>query len=152
MVHTHLDNIVGHLRRLADSGPSNQPSDPSLWQRFVEQNDEAAFRTLVERHGPAVLRVCRGVLHGCPDAEDAFQATFLMLARKAGSIRKPAAPACWLYGVARLASVGWDGPLRLWDCATGKELLALRDRGRLWLTTEAKESLRRLQRNRPDTP
>ena len=78
MVHAHLDNVVGHLRRLADPGHSHQPSDPSLLKRFVEQNDEAAFRILLERHGPTVLRVCRGVLHGGPDAEDAFQATFLI--------------------------------------------------------------------------
>src|SRR5262249_30242662 len=66
---------------------------------------QAAFHTLLRRHGPMVLDVCRGVLGDGPDAEDAFQATFLVLAQKRGSIRKAASLGSWLYGVARRAAL-----------------------------------------------
>ena len=75
-------------------------ADQELLQRFIATNDEAAFRVIAERHGPMVLGVCRRAL-GCPfDADDAFQATFLIFARKADSIRKTASLGGWLHGVA----------------------------------------------------
>jgi RNA polymerase sigma factor (sigma-70 family) len=77
------------------------PTDGDLLRDFVDANDQSAFRALVERHGPMVLRVCRRQLRSKEDAEDAFQATFLLLARKAGSIRKRESLAAWLHGVAR---------------------------------------------------
>lgn len=78
--------------------------DQQLLQAFVGQGDESAFAELVRRHGPMVLDAARCVLHNLHDAEDVFQATFLMLTRKAGSIRKQSSVASWLYGVAyRLA-------------------------------------------------
>src|SRR5947209_4990479 len=81
--------------------PGEEVPDALLLDRFVEQWDEAAFGDLVSRHGPMVLGVCRRVL-GDPDAaEDAFQATFLLLIRKAGSVRKRESVGPWLYGVAR---------------------------------------------------
>ena len=80
---------------------SNETSDVLLLDRFVEQWDQAAFRDLVRRHGPMVLGVCRRILRDPHAAEDAFQATFLLLVRKAGSVRKRESVGPWLYGVAR---------------------------------------------------
>jgi RNA polymerase sigma factor (sigma-70 family) len=90
-------------RELADlpSGPPPEgQSDRQLLERFTRLHDGAAFAALVQRHGPLVLSVCRRVLQHAHDAEDAFQATFLVLVRKAGSIAKPDSLANWLYGVA----------------------------------------------------
>jgi RNA polymerase sigma factor (sigma-70 family) len=75
-------------------------SDKQLLECFVRQRTEAVFAELVRRHGPMVYGVCRRVLRHTQDAEDAFQATFLILARKAGCLQKPEMLANWLYGVA----------------------------------------------------
>jgi RNA polymerase sigma factor (sigma-70 family) len=75
-------------------------TDGQLLEGFVSRRDEAAFEAVVRRHGPMVLGVCRRVLRHVHDAEDAFQATFLVLARKAGSIASRERLAGWLYGVA----------------------------------------------------
>src|SRR5215468_6969866 len=96
--------VLRHIRRLA-AGPGGPAiTDQQLLERFVGSRDEAAFTALVQRHGAMVLGVCRRVLHHLHDAEDAFQATFLVLARKAAAIRHRSSVGGWLYQVAyRLA-------------------------------------------------
>ena len=82
-------------------------TDGQLLSRFTSGTPEAAqaaFSALVERHGALVLRVCRGILDNTDDAHDAFQATFLVLARKARSVRRPESVGCWLHGVAQRIS------------------------------------------------
>src|SRR6516164_5309981 len=88
--------LLRHIRSMA----AGRETDRQLLDDFAARRDEAAFAALVARHGPMVLRVCRCVLNHEQDAEDAFQATFLVLARHAGSIRKREAVANWLHGVA----------------------------------------------------
>jgi RNA polymerase sigma factor (sigma-70 family) len=92
--------LVRHLRQLVDPRAAGDLSDAALLLRFAAGRDEGAFAALVQRHGTLVRNVCRHVLHDDHDAEDAFQGTFLVLARKAGSIRKRESVAGWLHGVA----------------------------------------------------
>jgi RNA polymerase sigma factor (sigma-70 family) len=80
-------------------------SDAQLLQRFVERRDETAFEALVQRHGPMVLGVCRRQLCDPHAVDDAFQATFLVLVRKAGTISQPDLLGNWLYGVAYRVAV-----------------------------------------------
>lgn len=75
-------------------------SDAELLAHFVTQREASAFEELVRRHGPMVMRVCRRVLANVQDAEDAFQAAFIVLARKASGIAKQGSVGSWLYGVA----------------------------------------------------
>ena len=91
------------LRALWDVGVVGGLSDGQLLDRFATGSSESvepAFQALVERHGPMVLRVCRRVLDDPHDADDAFQATFLVLLRRARSVRNRASLASWLHGVA----------------------------------------------------
>lgn len=100
-----LSTVVRHIRALAERGPGATLPDQLLLERFIHQHDEAAFASLVRRHGGVVLGVARRILHDVHAAEDVFQNTFLTLARRAASIRKREALPSWLYGVAaRLAS------------------------------------------------
>ena len=93
------------LRILFQAGALGTLSDDELLERFVARRDEAAFEAIVRRHGPMVLGVCRRVLRDHHDAEDAFQATFLVLARKAGSVRPGSMLPNWLYGVAHQVAI-----------------------------------------------
>ena len=96
----HLNGVVRRLHKLAGLQDLDASSDGQLLERFVKDQDEHAFELLLERHGPLVLGVCRRVLRQTQDAEDAFQATFVVLLRKAGSIRPRDMVGNWLYGVA----------------------------------------------------
>src|SRR5262245_32156397 len=87
MTTAQATNVLQHLRRMTRRGGTSPLPDGDLVARFAVHGDEDAFAALVERHGPMVWGVCRGVLRDWHDAEDAFQAAFLVLAKKAGSIR-----------------------------------------------------------------
>ena len=92
-------------RLLTEASPDVEQTDGELIRAFVERKCPAAFGELVLRHGSMVLGVCLRVLRHRQDAEDAFQATFLVLARKAGSVSPPNAVGNWLHGVALQTAV-----------------------------------------------
>jgi RNA polymerase sigma factor (sigma-70 family) len=92
--------VLRHLRRPRAADEAAGLADTDLLRRWAAGRDEAAFELLVWRHGPMVLAVCRRLLRHAEDVEDAFQATFLVLARKAGAVRRGEAVAGWLYRVA----------------------------------------------------
>ena len=100
-----LGSSLKHLRDLFVGGTAVGLSDGELLRRYAASRDESAFAALVARHGPMVAATCRAVLRDHHDAEDAFQATFLVLARKAGSIRAGDALGGWLHRVAYRAAV-----------------------------------------------
>ncbi len=95
-----IRRLLGIVRRVADADAAGPLSDDRLLDRFRTRGDEAAFEVLVWRHGAMVLATCRRVLGDAHAAEDAFQATFLILARKARSVRRGGALAGWLHRVA----------------------------------------------------
>src|SRR5262245_42651249 len=95
-----LNGLLGRLRKLLDADAARRLTDRELLDRFTSANDEAAFGVLIERHGPMVMGVCRRALPNFHDAEDACQATFLTLARKARSLYKKNSLGSWLHGVA----------------------------------------------------
>jgi RNA polymerase sigma factor (sigma-70 family) len=99
MTTTQAGAVLRHIHRLA-ARQSAAADDRQLLERFTAGRDEAAFAELVRRHGPMVLGVCRRVLRNLHDAEDGFQATFLMLARKAAVIGRRGSVGGWLYQVA----------------------------------------------------
>ena len=91
---------LGYLNRLFVDGTVSGLPDNQLLDRFLAVRDGAAFEALMARHGPMVLRVCRAVLRNPSDAEDAFQATFLVLAKKARILRGRTNLGGWLHLVA----------------------------------------------------
>src|SRR5262249_12271568 len=92
---------IRHLiRRVVEDQRLKELPDQDLLCRFRSGHDEAALAALLRRHGPMVLDLCRNMLGNAADAEDAFQATFLVLAQRAGAIRKTSSVGSWLHGVA----------------------------------------------------
>jgi RNA polymerase sigma factor (sigma-70 family) len=100
MIKSSTSPVVQFLKKLAEDPRTKDCPDHDLLQRFIAQRDEAAFAALMRRYARTVLGVCRCVLPCEADAEDAFQATFLVLARKASTIRQSRSLGSWLYGVA----------------------------------------------------
>lgn len=95
-----LHTVVRQLRRLLGAETGSTLNDADLLREFIDRHDEAAFEVLVWRHGAMVFNLCQRILRDSHDAEDAFQATFLVFARKAGAIDKRESVASWLYKVA----------------------------------------------------
>src|SRR6266404_7272928 len=100
MASSQMNGVLRHLCRSALRHHGGGMTDGQLLERFLTAREEGAFEALVRRHGPMVLGVCRRVLRNEHDAEDAFQATFLVLLRKASSILPRDRVGNWLYGVA----------------------------------------------------
>ncbi|HZU37742.1 MAG TPA: sigma-70 family RNA polymerase sigma factor [Gemmataceae bacterium] len=96
----HLPTLLHQLRLAAGRPPASDVSDAELLTCFAEQRDESAFAALVQRHGPMIQELCRRWFGGQADAEDVWQATFLILARRARSIRQRGSIAGWLHSVA----------------------------------------------------
>jgi RNA polymerase sigma factor (sigma-70 family) len=102
------ESALCQVRTLFEVGAAGALTDGQLLEQFLGRRDgaaEVAFAALIRRHGPMVLGVCRGVLGDRQEAEDAFQATFLILVRRAGSVRKRDSLGPWLHGVARRVAV-----------------------------------------------
>jgi RNA polymerase sigma factor (sigma-70 family) len=100
MVTSQISEVISHLRRTVLLCDGAGLTDGQLLEGFISRRDEAALAALVKRHGPMVWGVCRRILRNYHDAEDAFQATFLVLVRKAASVASRELLANWLYGVA----------------------------------------------------
>jgi RNA polymerase sigma factor (sigma-70 family) len=100
MATADFNAVLDHLRGMAAGHALRDVTDTQLLDQFTAGRDQIAFAVLVHRHGPMVLEICRHLLPNVQDAEDAFQVTFLVLARQAASIRKREAVASWLHGVA----------------------------------------------------
>lgn len=108
-----LGTVLEHIRRMVGGSPAADSADGELLQRFAVRRDEAAFEALFRRHAPMVLGVCQRVLQDHGAAEDACQATFLILARKAAAVRAERSAAGWLYQVAYRVAVRAKGAAAL---------------------------------------
>ena len=100
MAASQMSEAIRHLRRTVLLRDGAGLTDGQLLEGFISRREEGALAVLMQRHGPMVWGVCRRVLHNYHDAEDAFQATFLVLVRKAASIIPREMVVNWLHGVA----------------------------------------------------
>ena len=100
-----LGAAIRQMNRLWADGTVTGFTDAELLERFVSGHDAAVFEALVGRHGPMVLGVCQGILRDPNDAEDAFQATFLILVKKSTTLRGHVALGPWLYQVAHRVAI-----------------------------------------------
>jgi RNA polymerase sigma factor (sigma-70 family) len=105
MAGIRLGAALRQIHGLFEAGTVAGLTDGQLLERYLARRDESAFAALVMRHGPMVLGVCHSILRGAPEVEDAFQATFLLLIRKAGTIRGRDAVGGWLHRVAHRVAV-----------------------------------------------
>src|SRR5437660_1536918 len=122
-----MKNVVRYLRKVTFREGGDSFTDGDLLEAFLTRRDETAFEALLRRHGPMVLGVCRRTLQNPHDAEDAFQATFLVLVRKASTIRPRELVGNWLYGVAcRTArkARAMNAKRRSKECRAQKEISA----------------------------
>jgi hypothetical protein len=111
-----VTSTINLVHSLAERARLESAADRELLAEFVARRDSAAFATIVERHGPMILRLCRRLIGDPHLAEDAFQATFLILARKAASLQAPDRLANWLFGTARKVAL-ITSQLRPWPVA-----------------------------------
>ena len=95
MAKAAMSPILQTILSMVDDQRVKELCDRELLRRFVAEHDEAAFQTILHRHGPVVFNVCRSMLANQADAEDAFQATFLVFARRALGIRKATSLGSW---------------------------------------------------------
>src|SRR5437870_4988281 len=103
---THATEMfLRQLRRFVRCDTGKSQTDANLLGRYIEKRDDEAFEDLLRRHGPMVLSVCQRILPIQQDAEDAFQATFLVLVKKAASVRPRGMVGNWLYGVAHQTAI-----------------------------------------------
>jgi RNA polymerase sigma factor (sigma-70 family) len=100
MANQSVQPVLRQLHKMLARQAAKDRTDLELLQQFATKRDESSFAALVERHGPLVWNVCHRVLRDRDDAEDAFQATFLVLPRRASFVCKKEAIGSWLYGVA----------------------------------------------------
>ncbi|MFL5245428.1 MAG: sigma-70 family RNA polymerase sigma factor [Gemmataceae bacterium] len=105
MAGRRLQAVLQYIHKVAQPLASGETTDGLLLEQFISRRDEAAFGALVRRHGPLVFTVCQRILDNVQDTEDAFQATFLVLVRRARSIAKRQSIGSWLHGVARRIAV-----------------------------------------------
>jgi RNA polymerase sigma factor (sigma-70 family) len=149
MAEAHPNSVLQHIRHLIGSVPEAAMTDSQLLERFLARRDETAVEVLVRRHGPLVFGVCRRVLRDAHAAEDAFQATFLVLTRKAPSLVRHERLGSWLYKVAyRLALRARASVIRRQQCeiqaARGRPAPAGKQPGPSDLTVALEEEIQKL--------
>jgi RNA polymerase sigma factor (sigma-70 family) len=123
MATNSITKAIAHLRETVLGEGGTGSSDSGLLDDYIARRDDASFAPLIHRHGPMVLDVCRRILGNEADAEDAFQATFLVFVRKAASIRSRSTVSNWLYGVAHntaLKAKAMNRKRRAKECEAGK--------------------------------